>query len=598
MSDKYYRGLKNIINDTKHKLQLASMTLKINENKNSISGIKNDISEINNFSDKINDNSSSISDNLSKINDIKSLLPTSEIFKKTYSIKNQSFRFTKNIIYFKLLEIEIENNFKIDGKLEFDSDIYYKYNNLQKDHHRLQHEYQIYDDKNNLLYKKILNKTNTSDLDFDTNIMLIKDNFYVTFKNNYNKIKIILDLYRVYRHGTGNFNLELINESFVNITYLDKNDISLKIDTNKGNILSNLTKIDTNKGNISSNLEKINDIENNLIVFDNIYNETLTIGNFTSISNTIIFFYETINLNFTTNGIIKIDAKYNYFENYNLTHIYKFYNNKKIFKEIKLDNISNIVNDKFEIQAIDSTAIDIGIFYETNTGGNKEIKLVGDNTCQVSYFDNIPKTNKNKLDIASNLGKIKTNEGNISSNLGKIDTNKNDISTNLININTNEDNIAYNLNEINYLKNNNSKSYLKNVYNILFYDSKKQISFKDEIFYEKIFDINADINNFIEIKFKIDLQYDDISERNYVKNIYEILDENDNSLYIKSINNNEYSFFSNRVIIDEDIFINFTKNIKKIKFVIKFQKLLSSRVIYLYYTKNLNYRFILKHYGN
>ena len=29
--------------------------------------------------------------------------------------------------------------------------------------------------------------------------MLVKDNFYVTFKNNYNKMKIILDLYRVYR---------------------------------------------------------------------------------------------------------------------------------------------------------------------------------------------------------------------------------------------------------------------------------------------------------------------------------------------------------------------------------------------------------------
>ena len=37
------------------------MTLKINENKNSISGIKNDISEINNFSDKINDNETNIS---------------------------------------------------------------------------------------------------------------------------------------------------------------------------------------------------------------------------------------------------------------------------------------------------------------------------------------------------------------------------------------------------------------------------------------------------------------------------------------------------------------------------------------------------------
>ena len=59
--------------------------------------------------------------------------------------------------------------------------------------------------------------------------MLVKDNFYIKFKNNHNKIKIILDLYRVYRHGAGVFNLELINENFTNITYLDKNDISLKI---------------------------------------------------------------------------------------------------------------------------------------------------------------------------------------------------------------------------------------------------------------------------------------------------------------------------------------------------------------------------------
>ena len=68
-----------------------------------------------------------------------------------------------------------------------------------------------------------------------------------------------------------------------------------------------------------------------------------------------------------------------------------------------------------------------------------------------------------------------------------------------------------------------------------------------------------------------------------LKNIYEILDENDNSLYIKSVTNDDYTYFSNRVIIDENIFYNFTKDIKKVKFVIKFQKLLSSRVIYLYY---------------
>ena len=114
------------------------------------------------------------------------------------------------------------------------------------------------------MYNKILNNTNTSDLDTNKNIMLVKDNFYVTFNNNYDKIKKILYLFRVYRHGAGNFNLELINENFVNITYLDKNDISLKIDTNKNDISSNLSKIGDNENNISSNLSKIGDNENNI----------------------------------------------------------------------------------------------------------------------------------------------------------------------------------------------------------------------------------------------------------------------------------------------------------------------------------------------
>ena len=148
------------------------------------------------------------------------------------------------------------------------------------------------------------------------------------------------------------------------------------------------------------------------------------------------------------------------------------------------------------------------------------------------------------------------------------------------------------------MKKNKSTQYLKNVYNILLYNSKTQISFKkDDVFYEKVFELNANKNNFIEISFKIDLEYRDISERNYVKNIYEILDENNNSLYIKSVTNDDYTYFSNRVIIHENIFYNFISNVKKIKFVIKFQKLSASRVIYLYYIKNDNYRLTIKNYG-
>ena len=64
------------------------------------------------------------------------------------------------------------------------------------------------------------------------------------------------------------------------------------------------------------------------------------------------------------------------------------------------------------------------------------------------------------------------------------------------------------------------------------------------------------------MNFKIDLQYEDVSERNYVKTIYEIFDENNNRLNIKLTNNNKYLYFSNRVIVDENIFYNFTKDIK------------------------------------
>ena len=99
--------------------------------------------------------------------------------------------------------------------------------------------------------------------------MFVKDNFYIKFKNNYNKIKIILYLYRVYRHGAGVFNLELINENFIDIAYLNKNDISLKIDKNKSDISSILEKIDKNSiedndTDIAYNLREINKIKNSI----------------------------------------------------------------------------------------------------------------------------------------------------------------------------------------------------------------------------------------------------------------------------------------------------------------------------------------------
>ena len=565
MVDRYYRKIEDVENDIENAMQISSILLKLKGYDDDLEKIDTNENNISSNLSKIEDNETNIStnlekidDNLEKINDIKSILPKSEIFKKTYSIKNQSFRFTRNIVYFKLLEIEIENNFNKDGKLEFDNYIYYKYKNLQLDHHRLQHEYRILDDKNNLLYKKILNKTNTSDLDIDKNVMLVKDNFYIIFKNNYNKIKIILDLYRVYRHGTGNFNLEVINESFVKVSYLDKNDISLKIEDNENNISSNLSKIASNKDDITSNLSKIgsnkDDITSNLSKINN--NETNISSNLSKINN-------------NENNISSNLSKINNNENNISSNLSKIDANKNNIST----NLSKISDN------------------ENNISSN--LSKISDNENNIS--SNLSKINNNENNISSNLSKINNNENNISSNLSKISNNENNISTNLIKITSNEDDILYNLNEINYLKNNSSKSYLKNVYNILFYDKKTQVSFRN-YFFERVFDINSNINDFIEMSFKISLQYENISERSYVKTLYEIFDENDNSLYIKSVNNSDYSYYSNKIFIDESIFYNFTKNIKKIKFVIKFQMILS-RVIKIWYIKNDNYRLVIKNYG-
>ena len=62
---------------------------------------------------------------------------------------------------------------------------------------------------------------------------------------------------------------------------------------------------------------------------------------------------------------------------------------------------------------------------------------------------------------------------------------------NLISVNNNlgdlEDTILSNSTKI---KNSKNSIYLKIVYNILFYDSKTQVDFRD-LFFEKIFDVNA-----------------------------------------------------------------------------------------------------------
>ena len=102
----YYRKpINKVIDDVKLKMQLGALTLKISENNNNIysllavdkiikkdissnSGkISTNVSDISSNLKKITANEGNSSSNLEQITDIKSLLPTSEIFKKHIVLK-------------------------------------------------------------------------------------------------------------------------------------------------------------------------------------------------------------------------------------------------------------------------------------------------------------------------------------------------------------------------------------------------------------------------------------------------------------------------------------------------------------------------------
>ena len=207
------------------------------------------------------------------------------------------------------------------------------------------------------------------------------------------------------------------------------NDL-LKLDDNETNISSNLSKIHDNTNDISSNLEKINDnaskivdnlsnltkIKDNIKISNDIYNETFVISNtYTSLKNKVVF-SKIINSKFTTNGVIKINAIYNYKYDtkYNFKHLYRFYNNRKEFKVFSLYNnrIGNLVNDKFNISAINSSEIKI-VMYLINNDDRKKIELFGKNTIQIIYNETYLKSNINKDNISSNLKKIEDNASNL-----------------------------------------------------------------------------------------------------------------------------------------------------------------------------------------
>ena len=214
----YYRkNVNDTANDVKLKMQIGALTLKLSENNENISS---------NLT-KIDNNETNISLNLEKINSIKenNFKISNNIFIDKYDIEKQLFRFNKNMHLYKLFEIDIENNFNLDGEFSINTIINYKYDDLKNDINRLTHLYEFFDDQNILFYSITLDNHDFSKANFDENILNINDNFCFSLVNTYNKIKIVLSLTRINEWGNGNIKLEMINDNYINITYKEKIDV-------------------------------------------------------------------------------------------------------------------------------------------------------------------------------------------------------------------------------------------------------------------------------------------------------------------------------------------------------------------------------------
>ena len=340
------------------------------------------------------------------------------------------------------------------------------------------------------------------------------------------------------------------------------------IQTNTSSISTNLGKIDTNTSSISTNLEKINDNKDDIVAL-----QTSNVKAFYNLDQIFIYDiekgYQTVN-------------KDNHFHIFEKEITYNFTKNSYLEIALKvLTEISNYVLIGFFQILCNFYDQDNNLFYtislSTAMGSINKLSTIK------SVFI---------VPINENMSKIK-----IDFFIAPKETQQNRSAKFTIqDINSNKIYIKYfqKTEEISIkdIKDSLNKLYLKNLYNELYHDIDLKVS---HIFYDKTFLINAKKNDFIEIYFKMLLEYDDISNAKYVDTNF-ILYGNNQELYSKSYNNEDYIGITNaNIILNNSIHFNFDNDVNKLKINITFSWTRSNLNI-KYKSINAN-RLILKHYS-
>ena len=237
MVDRYWREIEKVENDIENAIQISSILLKLKGYDNDLSKIDTNENNISSNLGKIDDNENNISSNLSKIGDNENnissnlskigdninaiklvnknsqdnradissnlskigdnennistnlekidnftqyILQSGKDFEEKYTIEKQIFRFNRDKHFYTIFEKEIEFEFTKNSLLFIKNNMYYKYDDLSNDYHRLQHEYNIYDG-DNLIHKYLFNKDTYYDESIDP-ILHTNEDFCICFK--------------------------------------------------------------------------------------------------------------------------------------------------------------------------------------------------------------------------------------------------------------------------------------------------------------------------------------------------------------------------------------------------------------------------------
>ena len=250
MVDRYYRKIESVENEIENSIQISGILLKLKEYDDLSNNNKNKLEELEN-----------------------NILSKSKNYEKRFNIDSNDFDFNRDNNYYTLLNEVLNYEFTINSLIHIKYDINYSYDDIVNNYFRLQHEYNVYDDEDNLLNRFLFNhdKYYTGSEDLNTN-----EYFYIYLKQNYSKLRVELILHRINRYGSGSIKLSIVDGS-VDVSYLDKNiSLSLNevindVDVNKNSldiVNNNVINVQKNLDNVKFDLKNVkndvNDVKNDI----------------------------------------------------------------------------------------------------------------------------------------------------------------------------------------------------------------------------------------------------------------------------------------------------------------------------------------------